>query len=56
MLLGIRYPDNQESSSFPDAAISKKENPNNQQRLEENIFRWVVTSKQVFTVVEGSDF
>ncbi|KAN0070131.1 hypothetical protein V8E54_004573 [Elaphomyces granulatus] len=33
-----------------------KENMTTQQRLEKNILRWVVTSKQPFTVVQDPDF
>jgi hypothetical protein len=36
--------------------LTKKENITTQQRLEKNILRWVVTSKQPFTVVQDPDF
>ena len=36
--------------------LTKKENMTTQQRLEKNILRWVVTSKQPFTVVQDPDF
>jgi hypothetical protein len=36
--------------------LTKKENMTTQQRLDKNILRWVVPSKQPFTVVQDPDF
>ena len=36
--------------------LTKKENMTTQQRLDKNILRWVVPSKQLFTVVQDPDF
>ena len=36
--------------------LTTKENMTTQQRLEKNILRWVVTSKQPFTIVQDPDF
>jgi hypothetical protein len=52
--VGLSQPSQQKPSII--ALLTKKENITTQQRLEKNILRWVVTSKQPFTVVQDPDF
>ncbi|KAN0070984.1 Ribonuclease H-like domain containing protein [Elaphomyces granulatus] len=53
-IVGLSQPSQQKPSII--ALLTKKEDMTNQQRLEKNVLRWVVTSKQPFTVVQEPDF